>query len=90
VSICPYKGLVLKIVLHFSKMTLICQQSLVVNIQNVEGQLHGGIAMGLGYALTEEFIYTKTDSFAKFRVPRAKDMPDGGNLARYPQGERVL
>jgi len=48
----------------------------VINIQNVEGQLHGGIYMGLGYALMEEFVYTKTDSFAKFRVPRAKDMPD--------------
>jgi len=48
----------------------------VINIQNVEGQLHGGIYMGLGYALTEEFVYTKTDSFAKFRVPRAKDMPE--------------
>jgi aldehyde oxidoreductase len=48
----------------------------VINIQNVEGQLHGGIYMGLGYAPMEEFVYTKTDSFAKFRVPRAKDMPD--------------
>ncbi len=47
----------------------------VINIQNVEGQLHGGIYMGLGYALMEEFVYTKTDSFAKFKVPRAKDMP---------------
>ncbi|HMK75504.1 MAG TPA: molybdopterin cofactor-binding domain-containing protein, partial [Thermodesulfobacteriota bacterium] len=48
----------------------------VINIQNVEGQLHGGIAMGLGYALMEEFVYTKTDSFAKLKIPRAKDMPE--------------
>ena len=32
--------------------------------------------MGLGYAHMEEFIYNKTDSFAKFKIPRAKDMPD--------------
>ena len=32
--------------------------------------------MGLGYALMEEFIYNKTDNFAKFKIPRAKDMPD--------------
>ena len=48
----------------------------VINRLNVEGQLHGGICMGLGYALMEEFIYNKTDSFAKFKIPRAKDMPD--------------
>ena len=32
--------------------------------------------MGLGYALMEEFVYSKTDSFAKFKIPRAKDMPE--------------
>ena len=58
------------------KITSVHDLGTVINIQNVEGQLHGGIYMGLGYALTEEFVYTKTDSFAKFRVPRAKDMPE--------------
>jgi len=58
------------------KITSVHDLGTVINIQNVEGQLHGGIYMGLGYALMEEFLYTKTDSFAKFRVPRAKDMPD--------------
>ncbi|NWG01624.1 MAG: molybdopterin-dependent oxidoreductase [Syntrophaceae bacterium] len=58
------------------KITSVHDLGTVINIQNMEGQLHGGIYMGLGYALMEEFIYTKTDSFAKFRVPRAKDMPD--------------
>ena len=57
------------------KITSIHDLGTVINVQNVEGQLHGGIAMGLGYALTEEFIYNETDSFAKFKVPRAKDMP---------------
>ena len=58
------------------KITSVHDLGTVINIQNVEGQLHGGIYMGLGYALMEEFVYTKTDSFARFRVPRAKDMPD--------------
>jgi len=58
------------------KITSVHDLGTVINIQNVEGQLHGGIYMGLGYALTEEFVYTKTDSFAKFKVPRAKDMPE--------------
>ncbi len=58
------------------KITSVHDLGTVINIQNVEGQLHGGIAMGLGYALMEEFVYTQTDSFAKLKVPRAKDMPD--------------
>ncbi len=58
------------------KITSVHDLGTVINLQNMEGQLHGGIYMGLGYALMEEFVYTKTDSFAKFRVPRAKDMPD--------------
>ena len=58
------------------KITSVHDLGTVINIQNVEGHLHGGIYMGLGYALMEEFVYTKTDSFARFRVPRAKDMPD--------------
>lgn len=58
------------------KITSVHDLGTVINIQNVEGQLHGGIAMGLGYALMEEFVYTKTDSLAKLRVPRAGDMPD--------------
>jgi len=58
------------------KITSVHDLGTVINIQNVEGQLHGGIYMGLGYALMEEFVYTKTDSFGKFRVPRAKDIPE--------------
>jgi aldehyde oxidoreductase len=58
------------------KITSVHDLGTVINTQNMEGQLHGGIYMGLGYALMEEFVYTKTDSFAKFRVPRAKDIPD--------------
>ena len=58
------------------KITSVHDLGTVINRLNVEGQLHGGIAMGLGYALMEEFVYTKTDNFAKFRIPRAKDMPE--------------
>jgi CO/xanthine dehydrogenase Mo-binding subunit len=37
--------------------------------------------MSLGYALTEDFIHTKTDRFAKFRIPRAEDMPEKEAIA---------
>lgn len=50
-----------------------------VNIQSVEGQIEGGVVMGLGYALTEEFKveggYPKT-KFGTLGLMRAKDIPE--------------
>ncbi|MBI5603191.1 MAG: molybdopterin-dependent oxidoreductase [Deltaproteobacteria bacterium] len=57
------------------KVTAVNDLGTVINRQIVEGQIEGAIVMGLGYALTEEFVYNDTDSFAKFRIPRAKDTP---------------
>ena len=57
------------------KVTSVNDLGTVINRQIVEGQIEGAIMMGLGYALTEEFIYNVTDTFAKFRIPRAKDTP---------------
>jgi selenium-dependent xanthine dehydrogenase len=49
-----------------------------VNIQSVEGQIEGGIIMGLGYAMTEEFkvegSYPKT-KLGTLGLMRAKDAP---------------
>ena len=57
------------------KVTSVNDLGTVINRQIVEGQIEGAILMGLGYALMEEFVYNVTDSFAKFRIPRAKDTP---------------
>ncbi len=52
----------------------------LVNPMLVEGQIHGGVAQGLGQALLEEVVYTEdgqlvTGSFMDYGVPRADDMP---------------
>jgi carbon-monoxide dehydrogenase large subunit len=48
----------------------------------VEGQIHGGVAQGIGQALFEQAIYDAesgqlvTGSFTDYAMPRAYDMPD--------------
>ena len=50
-----------------------------VNPVNVEGQIEGGVQMGLGYALTEEIIREKgktlNPSFLDYKMFTAPDMP---------------
>ena len=50
-----------------------------INRAAVEGQIHGGVQNGLGYALTEEMLYKEgrlmTPSFSEYLMPTAMDMP---------------
>jgi carbon-monoxide dehydrogenase large subunit len=53
----------------------------VINPMIVEGQVHGGIAQGIGQALTETCVYDPetgqllTGSFMDYCMPRAHDLP---------------
>ena len=52
----------------------------VINPMIVEGQVHGGIAQGLGQALLENTVYSDdgqllTGSFMDYCMPRADDLP---------------
>jgi carbon-monoxide dehydrogenase large subunit len=52
----------------------------VINPMIVEGQVHGGIAQGIGQALLEHGIYDETGqlitgSYMDYCMPRADDLP---------------
>jgi CO/xanthine dehydrogenase Mo-binding subunit len=47
-----------------------------VNPTLVEGQIHGGIAQGLGLALMEEYLPGKTENLHDYLVPTFGDMPE--------------
>ena len=46
-----------------------------INPTLVEGQIHGGIAQGLGLALMEEYIPGRTENLHDYLIPTAGDMP---------------
>ncbi len=47
-----------------------------LNPQQVEGQIHGGIAQGLGLALMEEYLAGKTENLHDYLIPTVGDMPE--------------
>ena len=53
----------------------------IVNPMIVEGQVHGGLAQGLGQAMLESCVYDKetgqllTGSYMDYAMPRADDLP---------------
>ncbi len=46
-----------------------------INPTLVEGQIHGGIAQGLGLALMEEFIPGRTENLHDYLIPTVGDIP---------------
>jgi CO/xanthine dehydrogenase Mo-binding subunit len=49
---------------------------LVVNPLSVTGQIEGSIAMGIGYALSEEFRSGKSRRLRDCKVPTSRDVPE--------------
>jgi len=52
----------------------------VLNPQALEGQLEGGVVMGLGFALMEDFTMEEgrpqKTTLTKYKVPTAREMPE--------------
>lgn len=51
-----------------------------INPRAVEGQIQGGVVMGIGLALKEELILDRgaivTDTLAKYKIPTVEDVPE--------------
>jgi aldehyde oxidoreductase len=58
------------------KVTTAVDAGRVLNPQNLEGQLHGGVDQGVGYALREEYIHGQTRDWRTFKFPTIKTAVD--------------
>lgn len=47
-----------------------------IHPKNVVGQIIGGVAMGVGFALMEEYHPEETTSFVNYLIPTSKDVPE--------------
>jgi len=54
------------------RMTTAVDPGTVINPQNLEGQLHGGMDQGVGFALREQYIHGETKDWFTFKFPTMK------------------
>jgi carbon-monoxide dehydrogenase large subunit len=63
-----------------TKMVAVDDAGNLINPMIVDGQIHGGLAQGIGQAMIEEVVYGEdgqllTGSFMDYAIPRAIDLP---------------
>lgn len=59
------------------KFTTVCDFGTIINRQTVDGQVYGGLAQGIGLALTEDFEdLKKHTSMLRCGIPYCNDIPD--------------
>jgi len=61
---------------HLKKIVAAHDVGRAINPTLVEGQIHGGIAQGLGLALMEEYIPGRTENLHDYLIPSMGDVPD--------------
>ena len=66
--------------MSIANWTAVDDFGVVINPMIVEGQVHGGIAQGVGQALLENAVYNSdgqlvAGSFMDYTMPRADDLP---------------
>ncbi len=69
-------------VVRLDRFTAVDDFGTIINPMIVEGQVHGGLAQGIGQALMENCVYDResgqllTGSFMDYAMPRADDLPE--------------
>jgi aerobic carbon-monoxide dehydrogenase large subunit len=63
-----------------TRMVAVDDAGTLINPMIVDGQIHGGLAQGIGQAMIEEVVYGEdgqllTGSFMDYAIPRAIDLP---------------
>ena len=70
------------------KMTTAVDAGPVINPQNLTGQLEGGMDMGVGFALREEYVAGKTKDWVTFKFPTIRDtFRNGDHHPRDPAAQ---
>jgi aldehyde oxidoreductase len=64
------------------KMTTAADAGPIINPQNFEGQLEGGMDQGVGYALREEYVHGKSVDYATTKFPTINNYFDTEIIAR--------
>jgi CO/xanthine dehydrogenase Mo-binding subunit len=86
-------------IVRVKKYTSIQDVGKAIHPDYVEGQLQGGCAQGIGWALSEEYIYNKqghldNTGFLDYRMPVCSDLPMLDTVLievpnpKHPQGVR--
>ena len=64
------------------KIINVHDSGVIINPQTAEGQVHGGMSMGLGYGISEEMLVDEktgrglNDNLLDYKIPTAMDVPD--------------
>lgn len=75
---------------RIKKITAACDAGTVINMKAIEGQIEGGVLMGMGYALTEDFITENgmvKSKYATLGLLRTTDRPEIETILVHGKGK---
>ncbi len=61
---------------HLQRIVAAHDVGRAINLMLVEGQIHGGIAQGIGLALLEEYLPGRTENLHDYLIPTVGDVPE--------------
>jgi aldehyde oxidoreductase len=61
---------------HVDRATYVADPGTVINWQTFEGQVEGGVVMGLSYGLSEAFVPGQTRTLKDYKLPCTRHVPE--------------